>query len=158
MNGKVIGMAMALFALALVGGATAQGPPDNGLGATQVFGPALWNDGELYGTVVTPKDVSANAPAHSFDVLYNFGDSGLEGQRSTIEAAPGDRDFNGGRWAVHPVTFTESGLAEFDQDGDGTIDTEFTSNEEVEQAEADGYVEISDEAARYFVCTVKKLH
>ena len=146
-----------ILALALVPAALARGGPDNGLGATQVFAEALWNDGELYGTVVTPKDVSSNAPAHSFDELYNFGNSGLTGQRSTIEAAPGQTDYNGGRWIVIPVTFTESGLAQFDQDNDGKIDSEFTSNEQVEQAELDGYVVIG-EPVKYFVCTVNKLH
>ena len=60
---------------------------------------ALWANDKLFGTVLT--DTSFNLPPmHSTDVLYNFGMSGLQGQRAIAAAAPGDRDYNGGRWSV----------------------------------------------------------
>lgn len=70
----------------------AKGPP--GIG--------FYVDGSLYRTVGTPTDFSATgAPAHSFDTIYALGGSLM----NVADAAPGDRDFNGGRWQVVPVTW-----------------------------------------------------
>lgn len=53
-------------------------------------GPALYVDGATYRTVATPNDLSGTAaPA----------------QLNVAEAAPGDTDYNGGRWMVHAVSF-----------------------------------------------------
>ena len=41
------------------------------------------------------------APAHSYDRIYVLGD----GLINVAEAKPGDRDYNGGRWMVLPVTW-----------------------------------------------------
>jgi hypothetical protein len=125
--------------------------------ATVNLNPVLWHDGVLYGTVATPTDLPSSAPQSSFDKLYNFGQSGLSGQRSVIESAPGFADFNGGRWLVMPVTFTQSGLAVYDTNSDGVIDVEFMSMEQVDAAADAGYVVIADPVKR-FVCTVNKLN
>ena len=53
--------------------------------------------------------------------------SGLTGQRSVSESAPGDRDFNGGRWAVKLAVFTDTGRAVHDPDGDGSVNFELTN-------------------------------
>lgn len=109
---------------------------------------AIWVDGELFGVTLTPNDVPMKGP---FDVLYNFAQSGLEGQRSVSETKPGDTDYNGGRWEVLPVTFTELGLSVHDPDGDGTVNFELVSDQEIWEHEALGHLIIGD-PIRYFVC------
>lgn len=88
-----------------------------------VSGPAFYVDGTLYRTVGTPTDLSGTgAPAHSFDTIYDFG--GL--QMNVAEAAPGDRDYNGGRWMVHAVSFAdyEAAVAAADANGSGDFDSD----------------------------------
>ena len=88
-----------------------------------VSGPAFYVDGDLYRTVGTPTDLSGTGgPPHSWDVIYDFGGA----QLNVAEAAPGDRDYNGGRWQVHALAFPdgyEAALAAGDLDGDGVIDS-----------------------------------
>ncbi len=123
--------AVALTALALL--LSTSGASANGHGAGGVTGPAFFVDGELYRTVLTPTDLSdTGAPDRSFDVIYDLGGA----QANVAEAAPGDRDYNGGRWQVHAIAFNSSyadTLAAHDMDGSGTLD----SAEEVEAALAD---------------------
>jgi hypothetical protein len=99
-------------------------------GSGGVTGPNFYVDGTLYRTVGTPTDLSGtNAPASSFDTIYNF----LGAQTYNVAtAAPGDPGFNGGRWMVHGITFTDyaAALAEFDANNSG----DFDSDEEVTAA------------------------
>jgi hypothetical protein len=101
-------------------------------GAGGVTGPAFYVDGQLYRTVATPTDLPANAPETSFDVIYEF----FGVQTNVAEAAPGDQDYNGGRWMVHGLEFADYGAAvdAFDANGSG----DFDSAEEVEAAIAAG--------------------
>ena len=89
-----------------------------------VTGPAFYVDGTAYRTVATPSDLSATgAPAHSFDVIYDFGGA----QMNVATAAPGDRDYNGGRWRVHALAFPAgyaAALASGDLDADGVLDSD----------------------------------
>ena len=111
---------------------------------------AIWANSNLYGTVLT--DTSFNAPpAGSTDTLYNFGMSGLGGQRAVSESAPGDTDFNGGRWSVKAVMFTDQGKAVHDPDGDGMVNFELKSAEDVLHHEALGHIVIMDTGI-YFEC------
>jgi hypothetical protein len=48
-----------------------------------------------------PPICPAPAGARSFDIIYEF--SGA--QLNVANAAPGDTDYNGGRWMVHLLTF-----------------------------------------------------
>ena len=116
-----------------------------------VSGPAFYVDGVVYRTVATPTDLSrTGAPAHSYDLIYDLGVA----QLNVAEAAPGDTDFNGGRWAVHPVAFPHgygAALASGDLDGNGVLD----SAEEVLAAATAGDATVLD-AVKYFVCTVNK--
>jgi len=131
--GKVLCMAaliVAVSGVALAGGAT-------------VVDDAIWANGQLYGTVVTPTTFKS-PPPHSTDLIYSFAMSGLTGQRSVAEAAPGDRDYNGGRWRVQMVVFTPLGLSVHDPDGDGVVNFELTSAEQVLQHEMLGHLEIFD--------------
>jgi hypothetical protein len=84
-------------------------------------------------------------------VIFNFMDSGLSGQRSVAEAAPGDPDYNGGRWTVMAVTFTEAGLIVFDPDGDGAVNFELTNAEAVLESAELGLLTIQ-ETGIYFEC------
>jgi hypothetical protein len=118
-------------------------------GATKVEG-AIWANGALYDTVLTPTSFKA-PPSHSVDLLYNFGMSGLQGQRSVSESAPGDPTYNGGRWWVQMVVFTAQGAAVHDPDGDGIVNFELMSAAEVLQHAALGHLEIFD-AGVYFEC------
>lgn len=117
-----------------------------------VSGPAFYIDGQLYRTVATPTDLSGTgAPDHSFDTIYSFNGA----QPSVATAAPGDPDFNGGRWQVHSVTFApnySAALASADTNGNGVID----SDAELAVAFADGTA-VDNGVIRMFVCTVNKV-
>lgn len=39
----------------------------------------------------------------SFDGLYMFGEDAVEGQLAVAEAAPGNPQYNGGRWIANAV-------------------------------------------------------
>jgi hypothetical protein len=104
--------------------------------------PALgfYVDGDLYRTIGTPTDLSGTgAPAHSFDTIYALGGS----LTNVAEAAPGDSDYNGGRWMVLPVTWNVSPV-------------QLTSAEDVLYYESQGWLSIGDEPLAQFVCPAIK--
>lgn len=108
----------ALVAAAAVAGTVATGAA----ASAGVTGPAFYVDGALYRTVATPTDLSrTGAPAHSFDTIYDFGGA----QPNVATAAPGDRDYNGGRWTVRALAFADyaAALAAFDANGSGAFDS-----------------------------------
>lgn len=95
-----------------------------------VTGPAIYVDGTAYRTVATPTDLSGTGgPDASFDVIYDFGGH----QLNVATAAPGDRDYNGGRWRVHALAFPAMGgygaaLASGDLNGNGVLDSDAELN------------------------------
>ena len=98
---------------------------------------AFYVDGVRYRTVGTPTDFSGTgAPAHSFDTIYALG-SGLI---NVAEAAPGDGDYNGGRWMVRPVAWRVSPV-------------QLTSAEQVEWYADQGMLSILD-PVKSFECPV----
>ena len=102
-------------------------------GSGGVTSPAFYVNGQLYRTVNTPTDLSkTGAPDHSFDTIYEF--FGL--QRNVATAAPGDPGYNGGRWRVHGLSFTNypAAVMQFDSNGSG----DFDSASEVQAALAAG--------------------
>ena len=108
-----LGLAVLAAALAVPAAAMAGG----------VTGPAFYVDGSVYRTVGTPTDLSATgAPSHSFDTIYDFG--GL--QMNVATAAPGDRDYNGGRWQVHGLSIPSyaAALAAGDLNANGVLDSD----------------------------------
>lgn len=144
MKKLVIAATLAATALAPAATVSAAG---KGQGAGGVTGPAFYVDGELYRTVGTPTDIShTGAPAHSFDTIY-----AIDGQPNVATAAPGDADYNGGRWMVLPVTIgdTSAALAGADANGSGDLD----SDAEIDAAVAMGLASIGDVAAN-FICPV----
>ena len=93
-------------------------------GSGGVTGSAFYVDGALYRTVNTPTDLSnTGAPDHSFDTIYEF--FGVQ-PFNVATAAPGDRDYNGGRWRVHGLTFANyaAALSQFDANASGDFDSE----------------------------------
>ncbi len=94
-----------------------------GVAQAGVTGPSFYVDGQVYRTVGTPTDLSGTgAPPDSFDVIYEFG--GL--QPNVATAAPGDTDYNGGRWQVHALSFADydAAVAAFDTNGSGDFDSD----------------------------------
>ena len=138
-----------VVAFALTGGTvSAHHRPDHASAAGGVAGPAFYVDGQIYRTVATPTDLSGTgAPDHSFDVIY-----AIEGQLNVAQAAPGDTDYNGGRWMVIAVSFLPSyqaALAGYDTNNSGTFD----STEEIQGAVNGGAATLKDTGVR-FECPV----
>jgi hypothetical protein len=121
-------------------------------GAGGVTGPAFYVDGQLYRTVNTPTDLSnTGAPQSSFDTIYQF--FGLQ-PVTVATAAPGDAGYNGGRWRVQGLQFSDyaAALAAFDTNHSG----DFDSDAEVDAAlDAGAATDIG--VVKSFVCPVIKL-
>ena len=81
----------------------------------------------------------ARAPARAVDRIYVLGD----GLLNVAEAKPGDRDYNGGRWMVLPVTWAA-----------GAAPVQLTSAEQVEAYAAAGMLTIASAPVKLFECPV----
>jgi len=127
--------------------AAASAPAASDKAAFKVDG-AIWANGDLYNVIVTTNSFK-NAPEHSTDVIYSFGMSGLEGQRSVSETAPGEVGYNGGRWAVVMVFFTDVGMAVHDPDGDGVVNFELTTSEMVHHHVELGHLTLMETDIRF---------
>jgi hypothetical protein len=114
-----------------------------------VTGPAFYVDGQVYRTVATPTDLTGTgAPAHAWDVIFDFGGA----QMNVATAAPGDRDYNGGRWMVHALSFPEgysAAVSSGDMNANGVID----SDSELAAAMEDGTATDAG-VVKSFVCPV----
>ena len=85
---------------------------------------------ELFSGVLTPRDL----PNHGkFDTIYILG----QGLTPVADAAPGDRDYNGGRWEVRPVTWVS------------IAPRQFTNAAQVESAAAAGQIMIGNVVRRF---------
>ncbi len=77
------------------------------------FSPALFADGEVWGTkaaAILPEPKGNNL--HSFDKLFVILNSNNPmGQLPVAEAAPRNFGYNGGRWYTHTVEWTPTGFA-----------------------------------------------
>jgi hypothetical protein len=111
---------------------------------------AFWVDGSLYATVGTPTSLPDRGPK---DGIYVF--ANLNGQRPVAESKPGDRDYNGGRWQVTVLEFTQQGLAVHDANNDGIADFELQSWEMVQQHMGLGHLQVAMQGPS-FVCPVIK--
>lgn len=74
------------------------------------FGHALFADGQTWGTKGTTALPEPKNNVQSYDKLFVFG-NGAAGQLPVAEAAPGNPAYNGGRWYIHTVEWTEVGIA-----------------------------------------------
>lgn len=124
-------LASVALLLSIAAPVAAGGPPSLG----------FYVDGERYRTIGTPTDFSGTgAPAHSFDRIY-----ALDGALANVaEAKPGDRDFNGGRWMVLPISWH-------------TAPVQLTSAEQVEAYADAGLLTIGSTPIRMFECPVIKV-
>ena len=76
------------------------------------FGPALYCDGQAWGTKVAAALPAPNEHnLQSFDKLFVIVNSNAQGQLPVAEAAPGNPSYNGGRWYTHSVAWTPAGFA-----------------------------------------------
>lgn len=123
------GVAAALMLSSIAASAVAAGGPPS---------LAFYVDGVRYRTVGTPTDFSGTgAPASSYDRIYALGGD----LANVAEAKPGDRDFNGGRWMVLPVTWHVAPV-------------QLTSAEQVGTYADAGMLTIGDQPVRLFECPV----
>lgn len=93
----------------------------------------LWLDGEQVRTLVPP----AASPKPGRDALYR-----VPGTGGVAAVGPGDRGYHGGHWAVYDVTFT----------GD---QVQLTSEDAIQQAQWDGLVIVTRNAAADFRCPIQ---
>lgn len=89
-------------------------------------------DGVAWGTkAVTPLPNNEHNH-HSFDLLYVF-PNGAEGQLLVGDAAPGDTDYNGGRWDTQTVWWNE-----------GVTPVILTSDAQIHMYESMGKLTVAD--------------
>ncbi len=134
----VAGAAMTAVSLLGVSPALAQGNGDQA-SRPAIFEGVLWADGELYGTNLNgPLPAPKANNRQSFDDLYQV-INGVEGQRPVAEAAPGP-GYNGGRWAVVELTWTN-----------GFEPVELTSSDQIDDYLASEAL-TAHETGDYFSC------
>lgn len=122
--------AVALFGSLGVSAVAAGGPPTL----------AFYVDDVRYRTLGTPTDFSGTgAPESTYDRIYALG----HGLINVAEAKPGDTDFNGGRWAVYPITWAQ-----------GVTPMQATNDGQILAWEQAGLLTIADQPAREFFCPV----
>lgn len=141
-------MFIAVLALTVLGFAPAALANGNGAGGVS-GGPAFYVDGETYRTVGTPTDfLGTGAPHDSFDTIY-----AMSQQLNVAESKPGDRDYNGGRWMVHAISFSNYDGALNDAAVNTNNNDVLDSAEEVEAA-IDAHYAVDDGVVRSFECPV----
>jgi hypothetical protein len=105
------------------------------------FGPHIYVDGEAWGTKAVAALPAPDGAAHSFDDLYVFLDQNgdpipLSEQLLVGDAAPGDRDYNGGRWRVFTVRWN---VVPYELTSDMQIHTAYVAGDiDVEQGSFEG--------------------
>lgn len=102
-----LGASLAIVGVGVGAGAVSAQQPD--------FSARIYGDGEIWGTKVTGRIENPNE--HSLDrffVVTNSNNSGT--QLPVAESAPGNPDYNGGRWWTHTVMWTREGF-----DAHGTV-------------------------------------
>ena len=103
------------------------------------FGPAIFADGEVYGTKGTTNLPAPNGHNNqSFDKLFVV-TNGAPGQLPVSEAGPGNPNYNGGRWSAQEVTWVGGEI------------TLLTSYEQIMYHHQMGDLQIVD-LERYFQC------
>lgn len=130
LRSKKLGLPLFVLALSVlisIPGAFAKGPPGGTIYAHDV----------AYRTVGTPQDL----PNHGkFDTIYVLG-----GELANVsEVAPGDKDFNGGRWEVRPINWIS------------IEPTQFTNAEQIMDAVNAGQISIGDVVRRFECPLIRK--
>lgn len=100
----IVIVSLLIMALAAVGAASANPGQPN-------FTPQLYADDAVWGTkgaAALPAPNENNM--QSFDKLFVIVDEDGPIQMPVAEAAPGNTNYNGGRWATQTVRWTEAGI------------------------------------------------
>lgn len=117
---SILTLFVGVMALSAVAQAQPAGPP----------GGMIYANDQTYRTVGTPTDL----PDHGkFDMIYVLGGA----LANVADAAPGDHDWNGGRWAVRMVTFLT------------ILPTQFTNAADVLAAESRNEISIGPVVKRF---------
>ena len=99
----VAALALAIAALSVAVPSAGADQPQGPVGSVAFI--SVYADDTLYGSVVAPNSLPAKG---DFDELYVFPDTGPDnGFIIVSDAAPGDQDYNGGRWHVNVVMGAE---------------------------------------------------
>jgi hypothetical protein len=115
------------------------------------FGPAIYGDGEIWGTKGLSDLPAPNGRNdQSFDKLFIFV-NGAPGQLAVSEAAPQNPAYNGGRWSAQTVMWTQAGL-----DAHDPLPV-LKSYADIQYHEAIGHLAIAS-AERYFECPLLPVH
>ncbi len=104
-----------------------------------------WANGILYGTEhgIT---YSPNNGARNTLLVFQ----GLKGQRAVAEAAPGDINYQNGRWQVVILEFTPEGRKVFDINNDGYSEFEITNWDMAQHFMNDhSYLKVIAEGAKF---------
>lgn len=132
----LIKMVLILMAWFIVFSVYAAGP--------DFFNPAIYADGEAWATKGVADLPPPNEHNHqSFDRLFSF-TNGASGQLPVAEAAPGNPNYNGGRWDLQLVTWIIANPPVL------------TSYDEIEGYSEDGYLFITS-GNSYFECPLLPL-
>jgi hypothetical protein len=98
MKKKVLALAFVVVLLVVAAVPAFAGGPN--------FGPAIYADDQVWGTKFTTNLPAPNANnRQSYDGLFTFPGGEIEGQMPVGEAAPGNPNYNGGRWIEYEVTW-----------------------------------------------------
>jgi len=101
---------------------------------------SFYVDDVRYRTVGTPTDfTNTGAPSFTYDRIYALG----TGLINVAETKPGDRDFNGGRWAVYPITWAP-----------GVTPVQLTNDHDILAWAEAGLLSIADSPVKLFFCSV----
>lgn len=101
---------------------------------------AFYVDDVRYRTVGTPTDfTNTGAPDSTYDKIYALGN----GLANVADSKPGDRDFNGGRWAVYPVTWAP-----------GVTPIQLTNDADILAWRDAGLLSIASTPVKLFFCSV----
>jgi len=122
LHSKKLGAVLLLVGMGLAAAAVvyAGGPPGGTIYAHDV----------AYRTVGTPTNLPNNG---KFDTIYVLGGD----LANVADAAPGDMEFNGGRWEVRPISWVK------------ISPTQFTNAEQVAAAANSGDITIGDVVKRF---------
>ena len=115
------------------------------------FGPAIYGDGEVWGTKGLSELPAPNGRNdQSFDKLFIFV-NGAPGQLAVSEAAPRNPAYNGGRWSAQTVMWTQAGI-----DAHDPLPV-LKSYAEIQYHESMGHLAIAS-ANNYFECPLLPVH
>ena len=125
---QALASALVLVATSAVIAVAGQGPPSN----------LIYAHDRLYTGVNAPNDLPEQG---FFNTIYPLG----PGLHAVSEAAPGDRDYRGGRWEVRPVSFVT------------IAPRQFTNAEDIVAAATRGEIGIGGVVKR-FECPLIPIH